>query len=471
MSNVSTTAQINAHGVVPRSVKGRFRRIKSTILFIAYFVYFGLPWLGWERTVGPDRAVVFDIGARKFYLFDLVVQPQQIFWLTGLLLIAALLLFFVTGIAGRIFCGYFCFQTLWTDLFFMLERWVQGERPARLRLAQQSWNAEKLFKKGLTWALWLLAAFWTGFTFTLYWGSGTASEMLVNFLTGEAHHAVYITTLILTTTTFVMAGLARENVCMHMCPYSRFQAVMFDKNTKLVTYDQARGEGEQGRAKVTKALKSLPQRHAAGVGDCIDCGFCVQVCPTGIDIRDGLQISCIHCGLCIDACDQIMESRGWDKGLIRFASEAEAQGGKTRHFTLKNLGYGVSILVVTAVLFWSVAHQSEVDVSISQIRQPLYVTLSDGSIQNSYEIKLTNDTSTPKDYRLGITGLAQAVLDTGEIRDIHLKPLQHLMIYAKVRRPAAAQHAMDKIADFRFTLTATATGEVVAEIPARFYTP
>lgn len=460
-----------ANPIVPRSVKGRFRRFKTSILFLAYFVYFGLPWLGWTRNVGPDRAVLFDIGARKFYLFDLIVQPQQIFWLTGFLLIAALLLFFVTGIAGRVFCGYFCFQTLWTDLFFLIERRIQGERPARIRLAKQPWGVEKISKKGLTWVLWLVAAFWTGLTFTLYWGSGSAGDTVLTFFAGEAPKAAYVTTVILTASTLLLAGFARENVCIHMCPYSRFQAVMFDRNTKLVTYDVQRGEGTQGRAKVVKGLKSLDERQAMGAGDCIDCGFCVQVCPTGIDIRDGLQISCIHCGLCIDACDNIMDSRGWERGLVRFTSETELAGGKVKAFTLKNVGYGLSLAIVSGILFWSIANQSDLATSISQVRQPLYVTLSDGRIQNSYEIKLINDTSEHHSYQLSIDGLSQAELDMGAISIVDLRPLQQLTLYAKVKS-GDIQTGLDKVSDFSFVVREAGNDDVpAATIPARFYVP
>ena len=273
--------------IFPRSVKGRFRNLKWSILLVAYSVYFLLPWMRWERVAGPDQAVLFDLVGRKFYLFGLTVYPQDIFWLAGFLMLAAYLLFFVTGIAGRVFCGYFCFQTLWTDVFVLVERLVQGERPARIRLSKQPMNSEKLLKLGSTHALWLLVAFATGLSFVLYWGN--APELIVDFFTGRAPFAAYATALFLTATTYVMAGLAREQVCTYMCPYSRFQSAMFDKDTLIVSYDSKRGEGRKGRAKLGKGLKLREARDAAGAGDCIDCGYCVQVCPTGIDIRNGLQ--------------------------------------------------------------------------------------------------------------------------------------------------------------------------------------
>ena len=468
MSNASTPypRDISVR-VYPRSVSGTFRRIKTAILVLAYTVYYGLPWLPWHREVGPDQAVLFDVIGRKYYLFGLVVQPEQIFWLAGFLVIAALLLFFVTGIAGRVFCGYFCFQTLWTDLFFRIEKWIQGERPARIRLDESPWNASKILKKGGTWLAWGVVAFWTALTFSLYWGD--AGDLVARFFTGQAPSAMYITTAILTFTTFTMAGVAREQTCTHMCPYSRFQSAMFDKNTRMVAYDRARGEGAEGRARVTRELKKREQRQAAGIGDCIDCGYCVQVCPTGIDIRDGLQISCIHCALCIDACDTVMDRMRWEKGLIRYSSEVEEAGGKVKWFSLKNVGYGLGLLLATAVLVWSVMSKPPLETAVRQVRQPLFVTLSDGSVQNSYEIKLSNQTTQPQDWRLSLKDI-DATLDTGNIDTVHLEPLKHLLVYAKVRQAPGAK-AADKGRDFRFVATPADKTLQPVEISARFYRP
>jgi cytochrome c oxidase accessory protein FixG len=424
--------------IYPRSVQGRFRSFKWGILALAYGVYFLLPWLPWNRELGPDHAVVFDIASRRFYLFDLVVHAQDMMWLAGFLLIAALLLFFVTGLAGRVFCGYFCFQTLWTDLYILIERLVQGERPARIRLDKAPWSGEKVIKKTATHVLWLLAAFWTGLTFTLYWAE--APRLLVDFFTGKAPFPAYATTLFLTATTYVMAGLAREQVCTYMCPYARFQSVMFDRDTLVVAYGDARGEGSQGRHKIRAGLKTREERQAQGVGDCIDCGYCVQVCPTGIDIRNGLQYQCISCALCIDACDTIMDSLSWPRGLIKYTSEREQQGGKTRWLTAKNLGYGITLVIATMALIWSVLHQVKLDSSVSQIRNPLYVVLSDGRIQNSYEIKLNNKTSQAMVFALELGGLPGAELDLGRLTNIEVPPERSLRIMARVRLEDAGEH-------------------------------
>jgi len=418
----------------PRSVRGRFRTLKNAVLALAYGVYFLLPWLPWDRTAGPDQAVSFDLVGRRFYIFGLVVHAQDIFWLAGVLAIFAFLLFFVTGIAGRVFCGYFCFQTLWTDVFQKIERLVQGERPARVRLDKMPWNAEKLRKKGLTHLLWLIVAFWTGLTFTLYWGY--APELFAAFFTGKAPFPAYATTFFLTATTYVMAGLAREQVCTYMCPYARFQGAMFDRDTLIVAYDSKRGEGEKGRRKVTRDLKTREQRQTAGVGDCIDCGYCIQVCPTGIDIRNGLQYQCITCALCIDACDNIMDQLGWPRGLIRYTSETALEGGRTRILKPKTIGYGLFLLLGIAALVWSIRTASDIDMAVRQIRQPLYVTLSDGRIQNSYEVKLNNKSDRRLRIALDVEGLSGAELSlAGHLRDLVLEPEERLRLLVRVRMP------------------------------------
>ncbi len=417
--------------IYPRSVKGRFRNFKWVVLGLAYGVYFLLPWLRWQRSVGPDQAVLFDIAARKFYIFNLVAHAQDLFWLAGLMIIAALLLFFVTGIAGRVFCGYFCFQTLWTDVYLFIERLVQGDRVARIRLDKSPWNTNKLLRKIATHVLWLVVAFWTGLTFTLYWGD--APRLLVKWFTGSAPFAAYATTLFLTATTYVMAGLAREQVCTYMCPYARFQAAMFDADTRIVAYDVARGEGAQGRHKITRELKTREQRRQQGAGDCIDCGFCVQVCPTGIDIRDGLQVQCISCALCIDACDTIMDTLGWERGLIRYTSEKASEGKKSPVWKPKTIAYGLALLIAIAGLMWSVSSQAPIEVAVIQVRQPLFVRLSDGRVQNSYELHLENKTNEPVDVALMIHGLAGAELDVGRFEAVTLAPQRSLHVLARVR--------------------------------------
>ncbi len=418
--------------IFPRSVKGVFRNIKTAILVLAYGIYFLLPWLRWERENGPSQAVLFDLVGRKFYLFDLVVHPQDIFWLAGILIIFAYLLFFVTGLAGRVFCGYFCFQTLWTDVFIYIEYWVQGERPARIRLAKQNWNLEKIRKLSITHLLWLMVAFSTGMTFVLYWGD--APSLLVDFMRGEAPFAAYATAFFLTATTYVMAGIAREQVCTYMCPYSRFQSVMFDKDTLIVSYDALRGEAREGRHKLGAGCKTEEERAQQGYGDCIDCGYCVQVCPTGIDIRNGLQIQCVSCALCIDACNTIMDSMGWRRGLVGYTSEQAQKGkAKPRLIRPKVLGYASVLVLAIGLLVWSIRQQAPFDLSVSQVRQPIFVRLSDGRVQNSYEIKINNKMSRPIELSFSLQGLEGAELDMGAFEQIRLEPQQRLRLTGRVK--------------------------------------
>ena len=435
--------------IFPRSVKGRYRSIKTSILIFAYSVYFLLPWLRWSREVGPEQAVLFDIEGRHFYIFNLVVYAQDIFWLAGLLLIAAFLLFFVTGLAGRVFCGYFCFQTLWTDVFVSIERLVQGERNARIKLSQAPWTNTKIVKIVSTHILWFSVAFFTGLSFTLYWGN--APELIVQMISGDAPFAAYATTLFLTMTTYVMAGLAREQVCAYMCPYARFQAVMFDSDTLIVAYDESRGERETGRQKPKKGLMTSAERDNASVGDCIDCGYCVQVCPTGIDIRNGMQYQCTSCALCIDACNTIMTSIKFPTGLISYSSEHALKGEKTQLFKAKNIGYALTLIITIGMLVWSVATRSDLEMLVRQIRQPLSVNLSDGRVQNRYDIKINNKTTKPIIYKVSIDGLKNAELDMGRFLEVHVPAEGSVKLIAKVRvLPANVLKSRTK---FNFVIT------------------
>lgn len=453
----------------PRSVKGRFRSFKTAVMLIAYLTYFVLPWIPWDRAIGFSQAVMFDLNARKFYIFDLVIHAQDIFWLAALLFLAAVLLFFATALAGRLFCGYFCFQTLWTDAFRMIEKHIQGEKVARIRLDKQAWNQEKIIKKGLTHILWLILALWTGLSFILYWGY--APDLVVRFFSGDAHSAAYTTVLILTVTTYFAAGFMREKICMHVCPYARFQSVMIDRDSMVIAYDFNRGEGANGRVKPIRDLKQQAIRQERGYGDCVDCGFCVQVCPTGIDIRDGLQYSCIQCGLCIDACDNIMDKQGWSRGLVRYASDNELGGGKTQFLKLRTYGYGLATVFSILFLIWSISGKTLVDTTVLQERSPLYVTLSDGRIQNRYTIKLDNKSLHPVRFTLSVEGLSpDVVVDMGKIKDFYLKPDTSRRVMVKVKQQPDKH--MEKSTEFRFILNPV-EGEIKDPIVAKshFFIP
>lgn len=422
--------------VVTRSVKGRFRNFKSAILVLAYSIYFMLPWIPWQRHDGMSQAVMFDMVGRRFFIFDLVVYPQNVFWLALLLFISAIILFFATSLIGRAFCGYFCFQTLWTDLFIWIERFIQGERPARLRLLKQPWNAEKILKIGSTHVLWLLVAFWTGMTFVLYFGY--APDLLHRFFTGQAAYAAYAGALGLTLTTYIAAGFMREQICAYVCPYGRFQSVMYDPETLAVAYDARRGEGEKGRISPKGELKNRQVRQEQGHGDCIDCGFCVQVCPAGIDIRDGLQYRCISCGLCIDACNNIMDSMDYPRGLIRYDSEENLASPSPKAPYIewrrwKIAGYLLAIIGMSSGLIYSINQRTDFEHSVQQIRQPLFVILSSGEIRNRYQIRLTNKSDRDVTYSISAKDLPPGALDLGEMQNVLVHSGKSVIVQASVK--------------------------------------
>ncbi|HQS82772.1 MAG TPA: cytochrome c oxidase accessory protein CcoG [Thiobacillus sp.] len=426
--------------IFTRSVKGKFRRFKTSVLVLAYAIYFLLPWLPWSRLDAPAQAVLFDLPGRRFLIFGLTVYPQDVIWLALLLFIAAILLFFVTGLVGRAFCGYFCFQTLWTDFFIWIEYKVQGERPARVRLYRQPWDREKVLKVGGTHALWMLASLWTGLTFVFYFAY--APQLLLDFFTGQAAPAAYITVGILTLSTYVAAGLMREQICTYVCPYGRFQSVMYEPETLAVHYDVRRGEAAHGRAAARAGQRTLAERREKGLGDCVDCGLCVQVCPVGIDIRDGLQYKCISCGLCIDACNTIMDSFNFPRGLIRYDSEKNLASPTPAAPTLKwkrlkTIGYGMALVLMSAYLVYSVATRGNFNHTVNQIRQPLYVMLSNGDIRNRYQIRITNKAAQAQTYDISARGIPAEALDLGNFSEITIKPGHSALVQASVRLPLA----------------------------------
>ncbi|BBP02871.1 protein RdxB [Sulfuriferula plumbiphila] len=455
--------------IVTRSVKGRFRNFKWGVMVLAYAVFFGLPWLPWTRHGVASQAVMFDLGGRRFFIFDLVMYPQNVFWLALLLFIAATFLFFATSLIGRAFCGYFCFQTLWTDIFIWIEKLVQGERPARIRLQRQPWDREKILKLGVTHALWLLISFWTGMTFMLYYGY--APDLLVRFFTGHAAYAAYVTVFALTATTYAAAGLMREQICAYVCPYGRFQSVMYDPETLAVAYDARRGDGSMGRAAPRAELKIHAIRQQKGYGDCIDCGFCVQVCPAGIDIRDGLQYRCISCGLCIDACNNIMDSVGYPRGLIRYDSEANLalpQPAKPHiHWKrLKVVGYFVALGVMTGALVYSIATRTNFEHDVQQIRQPLYVVLSNGDIRNRYQIRLTNKSGADMEYRITTQGLPPGALDLGEMQTVKVHSGNSVIVQASIK---LTPQQVGKYPRFDFVITPLSAPEDKVVEQVNFY--
>jgi cytochrome c oxidase accessory protein FixG len=386
--------------VYAKAIKGRYRTIKWTALIVLLGIYYLVPWLRWDRgPTAPDQAVLVDMAGRRLYFFWIEIWPQEVYFLTGILILAAFGLFLATSLFGRLWCGFACPQTVWTDLFMQVERWIEGDRAERMRFDKAPWTAAKWRKRLTKHAAWLLISFLTGGAWIMYFGD--APTVVRDFFTGEAGAAAYFFVGLFTATTYLLAGFAREQVCTYMCPWPRIQGALVDKDTMAVTYEAWRGEP---RGKYRKG-ESWDAR-----GDCIDCKQCVAVCPTGIDIRDGFQLECIGCGLCIDACNDVMTKVGRPLHLIAYDSErnqelrAASQPSVYRLFRPRTILYVIIIAAVSATMLSILALRSTVDVNILPDRNPLFVTLSDGSIRNGYTIRLMNKERMAKAYELSVDG-------------------------------------------------------------------
>lgn len=388
--------------VYPQRITGRFRTIKWAVLIVLLAIYYLVPWLRWDRGPNaPDQAVLVDMGGRRAYFLWIEIWPQEVYYLAGLLILAAIGLFLVTSVAGRVWCGYTCPQTVWTDLYMQVERWIEGDRNRRMKLDEEKWSARKLGLKVAKHGVWLLIAFATGGAWIMYFND--APTVVREIFTGRASTAVYGFTALFTATTYLLAGWAREQVCIYMCPWPRFQSAMFDEHTLLVTYADWRGE-KRGHA---KRGTDFSQR-----GHCIDCELCVRVCPTGIDIRNGQQMACIGCGLCVDACNSIMDKMGLPQDLISYDSLADqaALARKEAPLALKiirprTIIYATLLLLAGAAMLVSLMLRSHLDVTVQADRAPLFVTLANGDIQNGYTMKISNKFREPAQYDVQVTGI------------------------------------------------------------------
>lgn len=398
--------------IVPYSVKGKYRNLKSLIVLVAYAVYFLAPWLRWEGDSRTGQALLFDIANSRFYLFDLVIFPQDLMILMALMVAAATFLFMSAAVYGRVFCGFFCFQTIWTDAFRYIEKQIQGEAQAQIRLRKAPWSIGKFYKLAATHSLWLLLAFATAATFTLYFAD--APTLLAQVFSGSAPIAAYTAIATITATTYAAAGFAREDICRVACPYGKFQSVMQDTDTKTVVYDTARGERTLGRAAPAVVPPGAAARQAQGHGDCIDCRYCVNVCPTGVDIRKGFQIDCISCGLCIDACDTIMQSVRMPTGLIRFDRMQQSVNASGSSATtdpavtgsnLRRNGYLLLLAVSLAFIAYGLSALEPFSAVIQQQAQPLVIRLSNGDLKSRYIVRITNKSAETETYRLVMMGL------------------------------------------------------------------
>ncbi|MFD0917007.1 cytochrome c oxidase accessory protein CcoG [Pseudahrensia aquimaris] len=430
----------------PKATTGFFRTFKWWIMGVTLGIYYLTPWLRWDRGPGaPDQAVLVDLANRRFYFFFIEIWPHEFFYVAGMLVMAGIALFLVTSTLGRAWCGYACPQTVWVDLFLVVERFFEGDRNARIKLDSAPMSGSKLAKRTGKHAVWLVIAVLTGGAWVFYFAD--APTLLWNLVTGQAIPEAYITIAILTATTYVFGGFMREQVCTYMCPWPRIQAAMLDENSLTVTYNAWRGEG---RAKGAMRLR----KEGKPVGDCVDCNACVAVCPQGIDIRDGQQMECITCALCIDACDNVMEKLGLEKGLIAYSTLDTYMGNmrlagvsgdvgevtsnrvynqvkpfnvrtkagelvdQVKHttwrsvMTLRTYIYLAIYALIGAALLTVLAMRETLDVNVLHDRNPLFVQLSDGSIRNGYEVKILNMRGETRQFWVQTEGLEGATMKT-----------------------------------------------------------
>ncbi len=387
--------------VYPKEVRGTFRRLKWAILITLLGIYYIVPWIRWDRGPGvPDQAVLLDFVTRRIYFFGLEIWPDEIYFLTGLLVIGAFGLFLVTALFGRVWCGFFCPQTVWTDLYLLVERWIEGDRGQRIRLDRQPWTLRKFALKAAKHAVWLLIAMATGGAWVMYYND--APTLTVDLITGNASFTQYFFFGLFTTTTYVLAGIAREQVCIYMCPWPRIQGSLVDEDTLAVTYERWRGEP---RGPYRKGQDWSTR------GDCIDCRQCVAACPMGIDIRDGFQLECIGCALCIDACNEVMDRIGRPRWLITYDSERNIERRERglppeyRPIRPRTVLYASVLAVVGSLVLAALVLRPDAEVNVLHDRNPLFVRLSDGSVRNGYTLKILNKRRAERSFDLGLEGL------------------------------------------------------------------
>ena len=460
MANSETPPSLYAarEPVFPKRVSGSFRTLKWGLMIFTLGIYYLTPWIRWDRGPNlPDQAVLIDMANRRFFFFWIEIWPHEFYFIAGLLIMAGLGLFLFTSALGRVWCGYACPQTVWTDLYILVERWIEGDRNARLRLQRQKkLDFRKARLRVTKWVSWLLIGLATGGAWVFYFAD--APTLLVDVVTGTAHPVAYTTILILTATTFLFGGFFREQVCIYACPWPRIQAAMMDEDTLTVAYREWRGE-PRGRGKKRE-----------GLGDCIDCNACVNVCPMGIDIRDGQQMECITCALCIDACDDMMAKIGKPRGLVDYLAlsdepyERAGQPPKNvwKHvFRPRSVLYTVLWSLVGFGLLFALFIRADIDMTVAPVRNPTFVTLSDGSIRNTYDVRLRNKNGEDRPFHLSITGdLAMRIQLEGTVYETVTVPADSTMLQrVYIVAPKSSDAAAGETTDVRIWVEDTASGE------------
>ncbi|CDM39954.1 cytochrome c oxidase accessory protein CcoG [Ectopseudomonas oleovorans] len=395
-----------------RSFTGRFRNLRLLGAGLLFLLFFGTAWIDWNGR----QAVLWDLDNRQFHIFGATFWPQDFILLSAILIIAAFGLFFITVLAGRVWCGYACPQSVWTWVFMRVEQITEGDRGQRIKLDAAPWSLQKLARRSAKHGLWLVVSLVTALAFVGYFTP--VRQLTVDLATFQVGATTAFWVLFFTAATYINAGWLREKVCRDMCPYSRFQSVMFDSDTLVISYDAARGETRGPRRKDA-------DYKAEGLGDCIDCTMCVQVCPTGIDIRDGLQLECIGCGACVDACDSVMDKLGYARGLVRYSSENELAGGKTHWLRPRLIGYAAMLAVMIGAFTWALAERPLISLDVTRDRG-LFRENALGQIENIYSLKIINKTQQPRSYAISLVepgdlelhGPSTLNLAPGEIRDL-----------------------------------------------------
>ncbi|CAO3428051.1 cytochrome c oxidase accessory protein CcoG [Azospirillum doebereinerae] len=450
-------SQKNIH---PKAVKGYYRRLKTLTFTVLLALFFIAPWIRWERGGdAPAQAVLFDLTTPRFFIFWVEIWPQEIYYLTGVLILASLALFLATSLAGRVWCGFGCPHTVWTDLFVWIERIFEGDRAERIRGDKAPWTARKVMRKAGKHAGWIALSLVTGFGFVAYFTDAPA--LARDLVTLQASYESYSFFAMFAGMTYLMAGWTREQMCKYMCPWPRIQGAMLDEHSLVVTYRADRGDNRGPKRK----SQSWDERRAKGFGDCIDCGQCVQVCPIGIDVRTGEEAAdCINCGLCVDACDSIMIAQGLPTKLIAFdslaAQETRAQG-KPYAWTLirpRTILYGLMMLVIGGAMAWSFALRPRLDITVLRDRAPLFVTLSDGSLRNAYTFKVANKTRQARAYTLTVAGVAGAEVKVIGEDESATNQTHAAMIAA----------SPDSVATYRVYVTAPRSSLKEASVPLTF---
>lgn len=441
--------------IYPREVDGLFAAMRTLGVVSLLGLYYILPWLQWDGR----QAVLFDLPERKFYILNLVFWPQDFFYLALLLIVAALGLFFITALAGRVWCGYACPQTVWTEVFLWIERKVEGSRPQQMKLDKQPNSFHKLRIKATKHFIWIVFSIFTGVTFVGYFSP--LRELAANFLTFNNGPWEIFWIYFYALATYGNAGWLREQVCMYMCPYARFQSAMFDEDTMIISFDPARGLPMGARKKTV-------DKEKAGLGDCIDCTICVQVCPTGIDIRDGLQYQCIGCAACIDACDDVMDKMGYDKGLIRYTTENTLLGNRTPTLRPRVIVYALILIGVTAGAFYSISTRSPIALDVIRDRNTLYRETNEGLIENVYIIKLLNMDKQDHIYTLSVDGIPGMILRK-DLEKLYVKSGE--VSELPVRVQVDAYNLKSRSNEISFTLKAEGHDDLKVIEEARFLGP